>query len=328
MARTLAITNGDSAADLLRAGGIGTTVLPWRDVLHEGPVVPAPDLATLSALRANYITERGWNVGQDAAADFAERDAAISDHGAYDAVALWFEHDLYDQLQLIQILDFFSDESKRADGLTLVQSDRFLSHETPETIGGLLAIEAPVTDAQLSLAQRAWTAFRRDTPLTFAALLDADLAVLPFLKPAILRMLRELPATGSGLTQTETHALTAVHSGHTSPPAIFAAVQERETAAFMGDWCFWDVLDGLAADPEPLVTGLEAGPYQPMWDDAEWRRYHASDVRLTHFGQHVLAGETDWCAARSLDRWIGGTYVTEDNLWRWDHEAGTLTPPS
>jgi hypothetical protein len=34
----LIITNGDAAGELLRRATPGTEVLPWRDVLHEGPV--------------------------------------------------------------------------------------------------------------------------------------------------------------------------------------------------------------------------------------------------------------------------------------------------
>ncbi|MGI9511113.1 MAG: hypothetical protein ACR2QJ_17380 [Geminicoccaceae bacterium] len=35
----LVITNGDSAADRLRAAGCKAGILPWRDVLHDGPVL-------------------------------------------------------------------------------------------------------------------------------------------------------------------------------------------------------------------------------------------------------------------------------------------------
>ena len=48
----LIITNGDSAADLLRLAGREGVILPWRDVLHEGPIV-AGDLTTCSAARRN-----------------------------------------------------------------------------------------------------------------------------------------------------------------------------------------------------------------------------------------------------------------------------------
>src|ERR1019366_8546509 len=39
---------------------------------------------------------------------FVERDDAIVHFHNHEEVVLWFEHDLYDQLQLIQILDWFA----------------------------------------------------------------------------------------------------------------------------------------------------------------------------------------------------------------------------
>src|SRR5262245_38420464 len=83
-------------------------VLPWRDVLHEGPVPGALSLDELSRRRARFIVEAGW--WDDLAAvekDFRERDAVLKATARHDEVVLWFEHDLYDQLQLIQILDWF-----------------------------------------------------------------------------------------------------------------------------------------------------------------------------------------------------------------------------
>ena len=35
-------------------------------------------------------------------------------HADFDRIELWFEHDLYDQLQLLQILAFFADERAAA----------------------------------------------------------------------------------------------------------------------------------------------------------------------------------------------------------------------
>ena len=69
------------------------------------------------------------------AADFAERDGLIGAHRDFEQVELWFEHDLYDQLQLVQVLAFFAGEEPR-DGLILVQADDFLGSQTAETILG------------------------------------------------------------------------------------------------------------------------------------------------------------------------------------------------
>ena len=81
----LHITNGDGAAELIRQAGVDGTIVPWRDALHEGPV-PAENPAALREIRVRFLVGEGW-----------------SELG--DVLPWWFEHDLYDQLQLVQILD-------------------------------------------------------------------------------------------------------------------------------------------------------------------------------------------------------------------------------
>jgi hypothetical protein len=52
-----------------------------------------------------------------------------------------------------------------------------------------------------------------------------------------------------------------------------------------------------------------------------------SRVSLTSLGKAVLAGGADWTGHHTVDRWWGGTHLTEDNLWRWNGEAEDLIPP-
>src|SRR6185436_9837159 len=101
MAETLHVTNGDHAVAVLRAAGMQGEILPWRDVLHEGPVDAALPLEAHSKLRARFIAEAGWAPRAEVEASFAERDAALRGSSRAPEVVLWFEHDLYDQLQLI-----------------------------------------------------------------------------------------------------------------------------------------------------------------------------------------------------------------------------------
>src|SRR6059036_1138479 len=55
----LHVTNGESAGNTLRQTGLGGAVLPWLDVLHEGPV-PAGSRAELLRVRAGFLSECGW----------------------------------------------------------------------------------------------------------------------------------------------------------------------------------------------------------------------------------------------------------------------------
>src|SRR5919206_483284 len=56
----LHITNGDHAARLIAATGVGGEVLPWRDVLHEGPVPEGLSLDELRPVRAPFIAGALW----------------------------------------------------------------------------------------------------------------------------------------------------------------------------------------------------------------------------------------------------------------------------
>ena len=123
----LMITNGDAAGELLRRAIPRAEVLPWRDVLHEGPVPPTGTLAELTAIRAEYLADRGWGEREEIATYLQARDRRARPFDGVHRVVLWFEHDLYDQLQLLQILDWFSREQMNADGsLLLVQASEFL----------------------------------------------------------------------------------------------------------------------------------------------------------------------------------------------------------
>ena len=174
----LHVTNGDSAASTLRQTAVGGAVLPWQDVLHEGPV-PAVSPAELREVRGSFLSDRGWGSRRAIRAQLETRDrlflTALADRRP---VVLWFEHDLYDQLQLIQILALAAD----AGTLELIQVDSFPGRPNFHGLGELTAAEletlwpqrAPVTPEQIALASRAWDAVRAPEPTALTAFLAED----------------------------------------------------------------------------------------------------------------------------------------------------------
>ena len=322
----LLITNGDAAGSLLRKAFQGTEVLPWRDVLHDGPVPLTNSFSELSNIRVEFLASKGWGNSADLQAMFDARDRGLANQGDFAAVKLWFEHDLYDQLQLIQLLDWFGDQRHDGD-LLLVQADDFLGRQSLEALIEMQALEAPVSDDQRELAKRAWAAFRQPNPESWAGLLSSPPTALPHLAAAIRRSLEELPQPGSGLSRTQRAILEAVKGGVSRPLELFTTVQQGEDAAFMGDWSFWDRLDGLANAASPLIEGLTGTPFQPDWSDEQRAAYFKSEVKMTDFGTQVLAGKQDHTVRNGVDRWVGGTHLTNDALWRWESNEERLIAP-
>jgi hypothetical protein len=127
-------------------------VLAWRDALHEGPVTLTATLPELTAIRSAYLADRGWGKREEIAANLQARDGGLARASEFDRVILWFEHDLYDQLQLLQILDWFS-RVERGPNLLLVQASEFLGRYPADEIEALRAF-AGAGHARAACARR------------------------------------------------------------------------------------------------------------------------------------------------------------------------------
>jgi hypothetical protein len=226
----LHVTNGDCAAGVLRAAGLQGDILPWRDVLHEGPVDGSLSLRDLSAIRARFVAQCGWAPFEEARQQFHHRDARLERAPSDDEVVLWFEHDLYDQLQLVQLLAWFHDHPHLR--VSLVCEAEYLGEMKPERVSMLFSTRRAVTPAQLSLGARAWRALP-----SLEMLLEQDLSGLPFLQSALQRWLEERPGA-DGLSRTERQALEALRAGPLGFAELFRRTQEREEARFLGDTVF------------------------------------------------------------------------------------------
>ena len=239
----LHITNGECAVAVLSQAVRGA-FLPWDDVLHEGPVPAGLSLEELSAQRARFIAEA---FGAQAEERFRARDAAFRRAREHDEVVLWFEHDLFDQLQLIQVLDALGD--RPGPPVSLVCEAEYLGTMAPERAGELFSLRTPVTRRHVAEASRAWAAFRSPDPRDME---KVKAAALPFLESALRRQLQELPWTTDGRSLLERNILKAQRAGHTSLPELFKAVREEPT--FLGDAVLaWH------------LRRLEEGRWLPRW---------------------------------------------------------------
>jgi hypothetical protein len=323
----LHITNGDSAVPGIEATGVGGDVIAWRDALHEGPVPADLDAAGLRAVRARFLAESGWGKADAIEAEMRARDTRLASALARDeVVVLWLEHDLYDQLQLIQILDAIDGGTEEVEAIL---PDRFLGRMDVAELSSLWPGRAPVRRDQVALAQLAWEAVRAPGPQGLEALLTTHPAALPHLGPALRRHLEELPATVDGLSRTERQALQALGDGARTPLEVFVAAQRAEEAPFLGDTWMWTRLAELGAGDERLVETASGDGLGPVPPHAGSDGFTTEEIVLTDRGREVLAGEADRCALVPLDRWLGGIHLTgPEPAWRWDRATGRAVSAS
>jgi hypothetical protein len=321
MAAALHVSNGD-ATDL-PGTGLARQVLYWRDVLHEGPV-PAVGPEELRQVRAAFLAPGNADDQAEGPSMFLDRDRTLAANrdGQY---VLWFEADLYDQLQLIQILDRLAGLGVPAGRITLIcigehpGIGRFggLGQLTAEQLRELPATRAcaRLTPAALRLAAGAWAAFRAPVPDGLGAVAATRSGELRFVGEAFDRLSREYPSTRDGLSLTERRVLAAVADGAPDAGTAFVRAGAKEPRPYLGDtWCF-AMIDRMARAVVPLLRVDPAG--HPV--DRRTR------LRLTDTGARVLAGDADQVALNGIDRWIGGVHLRGRHVrWRWDDGTETI----
>ncbi len=322
------VANGSCTTRLIEAAGIPGTMSIWADPLYEGPVPAGLTDAELLETRERFLAGPIDQAAIDPVNDLRRWRAAIERHEAYEELVLWFEHDLFDQLNLVQLLSWIRQRLPAAKPVSLVCIASFPGHPgfkglgelTPDELASLLETRLRVGEVQFSLAERAWEAFRAPTPEALENLRHTDTAPLPYLAAAIARFLQEFPWTSDGLSRTERRLLQLAEPGEIDLSAAFPRMHEGEDAYYVTDSSLTSLAGELSRTLPPLLM-----PSRTPIADNELLQ---GSVRLTSTGRAVLAGRQDRVAACGIDRWLGGVHLqTNLNLWRWDEARQRITRP-
>jgi hypothetical protein len=336
---TLHVTNGDRAADSLARSGLPGDALPWRDVLHDGPVPDDTDRDAFNTARARFLDARGGGIAPDLFDAFRARDARLDAVTSADEVVLWFEPDLYDQLQLLQVLARLARRAP-ADrpAIAIVPADCFLGPLAPHAFIPLHDARRPVDGADLEAGHRMWEAFTAPDPAGLLYLAEAweasvpartyagdERARLPYVGAAIRRLLEEYPDVEHGLSRTERQLceLLLVESV-TVAQAFERTHQSAEPWVWLGDRSFAWYVERLSLAPEPLVAWADGSRISAPHAEADRRVFWDRPIMLTPFGRDVLRGRRDALDGNGVDRWIGGVHLTHPRAWRWDAAARRL----
>jgi len=308
----LHVTNGDAAVEAIRSTGVDGEVLVWRDVLHEGPVPAVAAPAELRQIRASFLARCGWTTREEALVDLGRRDVRLEKAlRRAEEIVLWFEPDLYDQLQLIQVLDRIAAAGSRPR-ITLVEPDGYLGLMTARELVEAYARARELGPDELELGARAWRAFCSEDPLGLERIRAQDAEALPALVPALQRHLEQFPGRTDGLSRSERQIVSALAFGALPFEELFDRSQRPEPLRFLGDAVFRWYLEQLAAPPAPLVLEREEGE---LWE-------------VTGLGSAVFEGAEDRLAHVRIDRWLGGVrLLSPRRIWRWDPALRLLIPP-
>jgi hypothetical protein len=312
----LHITNGGATRQPLEQSGVPGTIVSWDDVLHEGPT-PLVSGDEWLRVRVRYLASAGYGDEEEMLRDFRAQGDPLEEAASHDEVVFWFEHDLHCQLLLIHHLWWLA-QHRPSTRLSIVIGPEHLGLLKPEDFPSRFAARRAITDEEIAAGAAAWAAYCGDDPRSLLAFADRPPEdPLPFLPPAMRRLLEEFPDPGTGLARSERQILEVLSEGSRSPGQAFVACASLEEDIWMGDWSFWTIVKRLAGGAHPLVSA-------DVRREAD--RFPEGTLDITDAGRRVLAGRADHLALNAPSRWIGGTLLSPQRAWRWT--GSSLLPPA
>ena len=206
-ARTTHWRCGNDIAHSLQLAGFKGRFQMLSDPLCMGPVrdLPTDDY---QALRAAFISQAFALDQNEATRRLADEYLQLEALAHAEHSVLWCEADAYDQLFLIRALAGLERVPKK---LELIEVDRIpgvqrfigIGQLAPDLLAWLWPQRRLIDEQAVQLAKQAWAAYCDSSPVKWAQLAHGTHPALPFLAPALLRQLQELPGARDGLSLTE-----------------------------------------------------------------------------------------------------------------------------
>ena len=320
----LHIHNGDSAAGVAKESTIPGEHFAWREALIEGPTPADVSMAEWRKLRAAHLSESYELDPMETENELQTQEDKLASYLDHDEVVLWFEHDLFCQIHLLYLLDWFAQRELGTTRLSLIfvgeypglPNFRGLGELNRDQMASLFPARHEVSAAEFNLAKVAWAAYRSPGPEAIEALLETNTSAIPFLKQALKLHLQKFPSVRNGLGRIQNRGLEFIQEGSRKFTELFPRFGNAEPRYGLGDAQFWMALRRMTDAQQPL---LKVSNGNSSNGNLSPEHMHEAAFEITDTGTAVLRNQADFVDINGVDTWLGGVHLRgKIDLWRWD----------
>ena len=313
----LHLVNGESTALVMKNARVPGIIESADDILMEGPARNRLAQWQDWVFRAEFL-EMHLAIPRDEYLAGVQRRTRLLEQGLeQDEVVLWFEEDVFCQVNYMQLLSWLARNATRLDQFTYVcpPTER-LGELLPARLEQLFNQRKPVTEALTTLADSAWTAYTHNDPVGLQRLIDdGDFTAWPALRTGLRAHLARLPDVVAGVNRIERALLGSIQRGSSDFNGIFAALGAQLPEYGVGDGSVVRYLLDLAA--APALVKIDTGDGAPTLSVTAATTW---SFALTALGHAVLGGQEDYARHAQFDRWLGGVHLFDKPGWRWNNE--------
>lgn len=253
MTDILHILNGDSTRQFLEQTDIPGDLCVWRDVLSDGPTVPGVGSETYWDVRAAYMT-RAFNISEQEFKEKAKEEfSKIETFAHYKEVVLWFEYDLFCQINMLAILHWFDQQERGDTKISLICVGREEGYEKLMGLGELPPEHYPelfkrrriMGTADFSFATDVYEAWCSADPTDLETFILLPSNEFPYLSDALQSHIRRFPSAQTGLTEIEQKIVELIQTGTREERRIIGSLLRWQEHYGFGDLQFFQALERL-----------------------------------------------------------------------------------
>lgn len=292
MKSLLHITNGDSFTDRLQSLPLKGDIITWREMLCEGKTLSNVGSESFwktrfEFLNKNYKVTKSWFVEKT-----LKEYRSLCNHKQQDQIVLWFEYDLFCQINMLAVLSWLKTHRRHAE-ISLVcsgkedESDKLygLNELSDEQLLKLYEHKVVLSQNDIEYADYVWQLYCSDNPIRIENLVAFDTNTFKYLSPALKAHLKRFPTIKNGLNEVENSIL---RLGHEEKPKsrkeFLGKIVNNQGMYGYGDTQYERVLTSM----KPLFSSF-------------------NPVKLTRKGKEILDFKANYYAnLRDNEAYLGG----------------------
>ncbi len=292
MSSLLHITNGDSLTNRLKSMDLKGDIITWREMLCEGKTLTNVGSESFwktrfEFLNKNYKVSKSWFIEKT-----LKEYRSLCNHKQQDEIVLWFEYDLFCQINMLAVISWLKTHRKYAN-ISLVCSGNEDDTDKLYSFGELddaylvqlFENRTELKQDDIEYADYVWQLYCSDNPIRLENLSDFENYGFNYLSDVIKAHLRRFPSIKNGLNDLENNVLRlSVDEKPKSKRQLLTTILTNQGVYGYGD-----------TQVERIITTLK-----PL--------YHSfNPVRLTKKGKEILDGQTSYYACiQDNDAYLGG----------------------
>lgn len=286
------ITNGDILTEKLRTLKLQGDIITWREMLCEGKTETNVGSESFwktrfEFLNKNYKISKSWFIDKT-----LKEYRTLCNHKQEDHIVLWFENDLFDQINMLAVISWLKTHRPYAQ-ISLVSGDEEVKTDKLLGLGSLnddqlrkvFNNRTLLTQDDVEYADYVWQLYCSDNPIRLENLKDFDSFQFAHLSGAIEAHLLRFPTIKNGLNAVENNILKlAIDTKPKTKLALLNAVLNNQGVYGFGDTQYERVITKL----KPLFSNF-------------------NPVRLSKKGKEILEGKTSYYSCiQENDAYLGG----------------------